>query len=108
MTDMWALAAAVEVVADLDEPDAGRIGVVVARPHPSGWFLSAHHRRDLPPEQAAHFAEFARVRCYLLLTQGPTAQTWQPGAGVDDWVAWSVADDVAATPLPDAVPAHWG
>jgi hypothetical protein len=54
-----------------------------------------------------HFAEFARVRAYLLLTQGPTARTWAPGPG-DRWVAWLPAEYAeAAAAIPDAVPADW-
>jgi|SRR5579875_421597 len=113
--DCWALASAVEIFGNIFENSAapereqhGVIGVVVARPHATGWFLSAHHRPDLDPDEVEHFAEFARVRCYLLLTAGPTAETWTPGPGDDDWLAWSLADQFeVAESVPDAVPADW-
>jgi hypothetical protein len=103
----WVVAGAIELYADLEEPDRGREGVVVARPHPTGWFFSAHHRPNLDSASVEHFAEFARVRAYLLLTQGPSVGTWAPGPG-DDWIAWSPAECAEATALiPDAVPADW-
>jgi hypothetical protein len=106
--DWWALAGAVQVFNDLADSDPTRVGAVVARPHATGWFLSAHHRPDLDAADVEHFAEFARVRAYLLLTQGPTAQTWTPGCGNDDWVAWSLVDEFRVAELvPDAVPADW-
>jgi hypothetical protein len=84
---------------------------VIARPHATGWFLSAHHRPELDAGEVEHFAEFARVRAYLLLTQGPTTETWSPGGGTDDWVAWvawSLVDEFRVAELvPDAVPADW-
>jgi hypothetical protein len=110
----WQLADGIELFADLDpaaapaEADGRCLGAVVARPHLTGWFFSAHHRADLGAEELAHFAEFARVRVYLLLTEGPKAATWAPGAGDDDWVAWSREDHLdLADAIPDAVPAHW-
>jgi hypothetical protein len=103
----WAVAGGIELFADLDEPDRRQVGVVVARPHPTGWFLSAHVRPEMDSASIEHFAEFARVRAYLLLTQGPTARTWAPGLG-DRWVAWLPAEYAeAAAAIPDAVPADW-
>jgi hypothetical protein len=103
----WTIAGAIELIADLKESDPRGVGVVVAHPHPTGWFFSAHHRRDLDTASIEHFAEFARVRACLLLTQGPTVSTWAPGPG-DDWVAWCPAEsaEVAAL-IPDGVPADW-
>jgi hypothetical protein len=106
--DEWALAGAVEVFANLADPDPKHLGVVIARRCATGWFLSAHHRPGLDPDEIEHFAEFARVRAYLLLTQGPTVHTWTPGSGFDDWLAWSGRDEFDVAELvPDAVPADW-
>lgn len=110
----WQLAEGIELFPDLDpamQPgaaDGGYVGAVVARPHATGWFFSAHHRADLDAEQLANFAEFARVRVSLFLTEGPRAATWAPGAGDDDWVAWSREQELdLADAIPDAVPARW-
>ena len=104
----WQLVADIELFADLGDPDPQRVGMVRARPHPTGWFLSGHHRADLAADEVANFAEFARVRAFLLLSQGPTVATWAPGPGSDDWIAWWVVPRLeAAEQVPDAVPADW-
>ncbi|MDT4984408.1 MAG: hypothetical protein QOF95_1898, partial [Pseudonocardiales bacterium] len=54
----WAVAGGIELFADLDEPDRRQVGVVVARPHPTGWFLSAHFRPEMDSASVEHFAEF--------------------------------------------------
>jgi hypothetical protein len=110
----WDLVDGIELFADLDAEGARAgdgatpcVGAVMARPHPTGWFFSAHHRPDLRPEEIANFAEFARVRVYLFLTEGPRVTTWRPGAG-DDWVAWSRENHLELVDeIPDAVPANW-
>lgn len=108
----WELVNDIELFPDLDvlagvQPSDRCLGAVVARPHPTGWFLSAHHRHDLESEDLEHFAEFARVRALLLLTEGPRASTWQP-FGDTAWIAWSMDEHLdLIDEIPDAIPAGW-
>lgn len=104
----WNLVDRIETFADSHVDPSVEMGYVRARQHATGWFLSAHPGPDLTAEQRRDFAEFAKVRCYLLLTQGPTVATWTPGDGDDDWFARATVDGADLTELlPDVVPAHW-
>lgn len=70
---------------DLREPDAAADGVLVASRHPTGWFLHAVRRDDLPTDQLAPFRELVTVRSYLLLAQGPEAPVWRPSRVDGEW-----------------------
>jgi hypothetical protein len=108
----WTLAEGIEAFPDLAELpgpwEPGIVGVAVARPHQTGWFLSGHVRANLTPDERNDFTEFAKVRAFVLLRHGPQAGLWEPAANDDDWLArmpadeWRVADHV-----PDGLPAHW-
>ena len=108
LDDYWRLASGIELYGDLNCDDERHLGLVLARPHATGWFFSAHHRPGMAPEELICLAEFAKVRAYLFLTQGPTSTTWVAGPRCDEWIAWSLAEqpDVAGL-VPDAVPANW-
>jgi hypothetical protein len=104
----WHVVAGIELFADLGDADSNHRGVVRARPHPAGWFISAHHHPDITADELAHLAEFARVRAYLLSTAGPTVDTWTPSQGQDNWIAyWDVDALDVAVPIPDTVPTQW-
>ena len=107
LDDYWQLASGIELYADLESNDDRLLGMVLARPHPTGWFFSAHHRPGMAREELTHFAEFAKVRVYLLLTQGPAPTTWVPGPRRHEWIAWSFAGRPDVALIPDAVPANW-
>ena len=67
------------VVRLVREVDAGASerrldGVLVARSHPTGWFLHAVRRDDLRGEDLDHFDELVTMRAYLLLRRGPARQ----------------------------------
>ncbi len=66
-------------------PGAEVVGVVVARRHPTGWFLHAVRRDDLPEDQLAPFRESVTVRTFLLLTHGPEAPAWRPSPVEGEW-----------------------
>lgn len=110
LDDYWRLATGIELYADIEaftdagiDAGAGRhLGMVLARPHATGWFFSAHHRPGMNPQELTDLAEFAKVRAYLLLTRGPTPTTWVPGPRHGEWIAWLFADrtNVAAS-VPD-------
>ena len=65
--------------------------------HPTGWFLHAVRRDDLPEDQLAPFRELVTVRSYLLLAHGPEAPAWRPSPIEDEWrsVWYSLARELA-------------
>lgn len=90
-----------ELVVDLDVDGETRgpalDGVLVARSHPTGWFLWALRRDDLAGQDLEHFRELVTVRAYLLLCRGPEAPLWTRGPGPGEWrsVAPSPAAELA-------------
>ena len=77
--------------------DADVDGVLVATRHPTGWFLHAVRRDDLPEDQFAPFRESVTVRSYLLLAHGPEAPAWRPSPIEGEWrsVWYSLARELA-------------
>jgi len=69
-------------------------GCLVARRHPTGWFVHAVHRDTLSPDQIPIFGELVTVRCYLLLAHGPQAPAWRPAPVEGEWrsPAFAVAE----------------
>jgi hypothetical protein len=95
---LWRVAAATPVfVADLGTLDAlvGAVdvgerllpvdGVLVARRHPTGWFVWAVRRADLGYDEAAHFQEAVTVRAYLLLDGRAVQDVWHHLTHEDEW-----------------------
>jgi hypothetical protein len=83
------------------------LGVVEARAHPTGWFISASFQDGLDRDDIALFKEFVTQRVYVLLHDGPRFDTWIPRAN-DEWLAFCTADMGAeATEIPATVPPHW-
>jgi len=60
-------------------------GVVSGTRHPTGWFLHAVRRADLPDSEVGAFHELVVVRSYLLLAHGPQPPVWLRGTGQDTW-----------------------
>jgi hypothetical protein len=60
-------------------------GALVADRHPTGWFLHAVRRDDLPDAQLAPFRELVTVRSYLLLAYGSDALSWRPSPVKGQW-----------------------
>ena len=81
----------------LEEPDEAVHGVLVANRHPTGWFLHAARRNDLPEDQLAPFRELVTVRSYLLLAHGPEAPVWRRSQIDGEWrsVWFSCARELA-------------
>ncbi len=65
-------------------------GVLVARRHPTGWFVHAVRRDALPADRLRFFDELVTVRSYLLLTQGPQVPVWTLTPG-GSWCSPAVA-----------------
>ena len=80
--ERWALAGSIQLTPAAEALDPELAGVITASPHPTGWFISARYRSGLSATDLRDFAEFVRVRTYLLLANGPVATTWeQDGSG---------------------------
>jgi hypothetical protein len=95
---MWNVASGTEIfVADkgalsslagpeeFEPRDAEIDGVVVGTRHPTGWFVHAVRRDDLPEAQIGPFRELVTVRTYLLLAHGPIAPAWRPTRAFAGW-----------------------
>ncbi len=70
---------------DQEASGGGLDGVLIARSHPTGWFLCAVRRDDLRGEDLSHFNELVTVRTYLLLREGPVPRVWRPAPGDREW-----------------------
>jgi hypothetical protein len=108
---VWGVAAATPIlVADLQtvrslafetgvhEPGVTLDGVLVAVRHPTGWFLHAVRRDDMPADQLTAFRELVTVRSYVLLAHGPgAAPAWQPSPSQGEWrsAAFSIARELS-------------
>lgn len=69
--------------------------MIIGRRHPTGWFLHAQRRHSLAGDTLSSLRELVTVRCYLLLTDGPRPEIWQPVSGAEGvWrsAALGVAD----------------
>lgn len=87
--ETWELAQSIQPTPAGETLPPGRNGVVIARPHPTGWFVSARYRPDLAVDDLEDFAVFAQVRTYLLLADGPRELTWEPDPA-GGWRAYCV------------------
>ncbi len=72
-------------------------GVLIARRHPTGWFLSALRCDDVPAHDRDHFRELVTVRSYLLLRDGPEPRLWGVAHVGHEWrsAATSLVVDLA-------------
>ena len=100
--DNWTLANSVQLTPAIADLGRGEHGVITARPHPTGWFVSARYQPDLAPADLADFAEFVRVRVYLLLENGPSDRVWQ---AADEDRTWRAVCTPSSLDLPDEVEA---
>lgn len=111
LTDpLWEMASAIQILVadpqtvtslaletDLRKADARLDGILIANRHPTGWFLHAVRRSDLPEDQHAAFRELVTVRCYLLLACGAQAQVWLPSPIENEWrsVSYSIVRELS-------------
>lgn len=73
----WAIAANVPVAQHPCFQGNGIVGLVTARRHPTGWFVSAQLCQGTPPDDLLDFRHFVTVRVYLLLRYGPQVGVWE-------------------------------
>lgn len=105
----WAMASGVPVLDDRLIAARHIVGLVEARRHPTGWFVSARYRRGTPSEEVLNFRHFVTVRVYLLLRLGPHVGVWDQDELGDVWQA-QMGDETRLLPrlVPDGVPLDWG
>ncbi|MEP7035658.1 MAG: hypothetical protein ABI934_08720 [Actinomycetota bacterium] len=83
-------------------------GAVIAARHPTGWFVHALRSRWMSGHEARQFAEFVKVRVFLLLVGGARPQVWGASQDGSEWRAFSLARDAEAVgSVPDQLPATW-
>ena len=83
-------------------------GAVIAARHPTGWFVHALRSRWMSGHEARHFAEFVKVRVFLLLAGGGRPQAWGAAQDGSEWRAFSLAREAEAVrAVPDQLPARW-
>ncbi|MDQ2748444.1 MAG: hypothetical protein ABI775_08790 [Pseudonocardiales bacterium] len=97
----WAVAEGTQIAPGLFKDDE-RIGVIVARPHRTGWFVSAHHRMGLDDAHMVKLREYVTVHVFGLLWRGPLEAAWTHHPATDFWSADISTDSVRdLQPLPD-------
>lgn len=94
----WATATSMTIRANARGAGGDTLGAVTARPHPTGWFISARHRPDASAQEIADFSHFVTVRVYLLLRYGPEAATWEPDPSSGQWRAELAAETPPQSP----------
>jgi hypothetical protein len=83
-------------------------GAVIAARHPTGWFVHALRSPWMSGHEARHFAEFVKVRVFLLLVGGQRPQAWGAAQDGSEWRAFSLARDAEAVrAVPGQLPASW-
>jgi hypothetical protein len=85
--DHWELARSIQITPAREPLPPSHQGVIVARRHPTGWFISARHAPELNDTERADFEQFVMVRAYLLLKEGPRPDLWKP-ADDGNWRAY--------------------
>lgn len=93
----------------LDVAGPGAIGyVVVQPPAPGDRFgdFAACHVPGLSVAQVAAFREFAVLRLYSFMKNGPLPELWQKRTIDNGWQAWLSCRYLDVT-IPDVVPHDW-
>lgn len=88
----WAIAMSVPIEPDAVDVDGDIVGIVTARRHATGWFISASHRTGMSIEEVADFGHFVSVRVYILLHCGPGVDTWAPDGSTGRWRAYLLGE----------------
>lgn len=104
----WELANSIQITPTELDDEQHHVGVVIARPHATGWFVSARCRHGLDGDEVDIFKDFVAGRVYLLLQEGPQPGGWTRGESDEEWRAHAVVGihDVPAE-ASDFVPSRW-
>ena len=112
---LWVVAAATQVLtadpetvsslapaSDTGDREASLDGLLIAIRHPTGWFVHAVRRNDLPEDHHAEFRELVTVRSYVLLAHGPQSPAWVPSPRNGEWCSVSFSISRQLSELDDA------
>ena len=104
----WEMASSIQLTPSAFDGDEDHMGVLIARPHATGWFVSARCRPGLAGHELDQFRKFASHTAYLLFQEGPTTGSWVPSARAEEWQAFLDADtrDLAVQ-IPETIPSQW-
>ncbi len=103
----WAIAVSVPISAYAAGSPGDTPGTVIARRHPTGWFIAASHGADMSAEDLADFRHFVCVRVYLLLRHGPRAAAWAHDEAREQWRATRPAVTLGDSHLLEGVLESW-
>jgi hypothetical protein len=99
----WTLAKSIQVTPD-DKSCGKSRAVITARPHATGWFISARLRANLSRVETEQFKAAVALSVFELLTRVPPNNAWSAALDNGGWVA-HIAHDPSAL---DAVePVSW-
>jgi hypothetical protein len=101
----WEMAQSIQITPSEFEGEREHVGVLIARPHATGWFISARCRRGLHAGELKHFQNFVARSAYLLLQEGPRPGTWAQGHSEQEWRAYAGHD--SAGQEPEVIPSQW-
>ena len=90
----WEMANSIQITPTELGDKQHHLGIVIARPHATGWFVSARCRHGLDGAEAGTFEQFVATQEYLLLQEGPTRGAWARGNSDEEWHAYAI-DHVA-------------
>ena len=102
----WEMANSIQITpTDLGDEQQHHMGVVIARPHATGWFVSARCRHGLDSAEVETFKDFVTARVYRLLQEGPRPGAWTRGESDDEWRTHAVvgAND-SGSKMSDTIP----
>ena len=101
----WEMANSIQITpAELGD-EQHHLGVVIARPHATGWFVSARCRHGLDGAEVDTFKDFVTRRVYLLLQEGPKRDAWTAGSSGEEWHAHAVAGaNDSGSKMSDTIP----
>lgn len=104
----WDLARTIQVTPSAFEGEEDHAGVLIARPHATGWFVSARCRPDLPQQELDEFQDTAARRAYVLFQQGPEVGSWAQSTDGQEWRSFvdSGSRDQDEE-LPEVIPSEW-
>ena len=99
----WEMANSIQIIPTELDDEQHHVGVIIARPHATGWFVSARCRHGLDGAEVDTFKDFVAARVYLLLQEGPQPGAWAPGEPDEEWRAHAAVgiQDVSAQ-VPDS------
>jgi len=104
----WEMARSIQVTPSDFDGESHHTGVLIARPHATGWFISARCRRGLRADELTRFKEFAARNAYLLLQEGPHTGPWAQGKSDQEWRAYSGLDTRdSVEQVPEVIPSQW-